>query len=70
MTTEQKLQFIRNFIDAALLAEYRETKRYLLAQARGATLAYGADGSISVSDITSHIKEIDNLVKEIENGTV
>lgn len=70
MTTEMKLRFIRNYIDAALLAEYRETKRYLLANARGATLAYGADGSISVNDIASHIKEIDNLVKEIENGTV
>lgn len=66
MTTEQKLEFIRNYIDAAELAKYRETKRYLLAQARGATMAYGADGSISVSDIASLIKEIDNLVKEIE----
>ena len=66
MTTEQKLLFIRNYIDAAELAKYRETKRYLLVNARGATMAYGADGSISVSDIASLIKEIDNLIKEIE----
>lgn len=70
MTTEMKLRFIRNYIDAALLAEYRETKRYLLANARGATMAYGADGSISVSDIATLTKEIEDLLKEIENGTV
>lgn len=67
MTTEMKLRFIRNYIDAALLAKHGETKRYLLANARGATMAYGTDGSISVKDIASLIKEIDNLVKEIEN---
>lgn len=66
MTTEMKLRFIRNYIDAALLAEYRETKRYLLANARGATMAYGADGSIGLTETTQLTNEIETKLKELE----
>ena len=67
MITEQKLQFIRNYINTANAQQYDQSKRYFLAMARGATMAYGADGSISVSDSATLTKEIENLLKEIEN---
>lgn len=67
MITEQKLQFIRNYINTANAQQYDQSKRYFLAMARGATMAYGADGSISVRDISTLTHEIETALKGIGN---
>lgn len=71
MTTDQKIAFIRSYIEAAEAeSKWKEIKKYFLHMARGATMAYGAEGSISTPDVMSLIDEIETKLKEIENGTI
>lgn len=65
MTTDQKVAFIRNYISASLEAKHKQTKLYFLHMARGATMAYGADGSIGTYNLTQLTAEIETRLKEI-----
>lgn len=67
MTTDQKVAFIRNYIAAALEAKHKETKKYFLHMARGATMAYGADGSIGAAHLIQLTDEIETKLKEMSN---
>lgn len=64
MTTDQKLEFIRKYIQEARNTDYPYLKKYFLAQARGIVMAYGADCSISTQSVIDLTNEIETLMKE------
>lgn len=66
MTTDQKLEFIRKYIQEARNIDYPHLnlKKYFLAQARGIVMAYGADCSISTQSVIDLTNEIETLMKE------
>ncbi|WPJ20592.1 hypothetical protein vBPFY1MI_109 [Pseudomonas phage vB_PF_Y1-MI] len=65
MTTYQKLEFIRKYIQEARNIDYPHLKKYFLAQARGVVMAYGADCSISTQNVIDLTNEIETLMKEV-----
>lgn len=69
MTTDQKIRFIYGYIEAAAEARHKETKKYFLHMARGAAMAYGADGSIGTKKFSEIIAEIDKLIEEVLDAT-
>lgn len=64
MTTDQKLEFIRKYIQEARNSTRPTIKQYFLAQARGVVTAYGADCSISTQSVIDLTNEIETLMKE------